>query len=137
MKYSTPLRKELNNSIIYPVAEQNQYLHDYNTRILNLSSHKSHICTGLVVDSEFTGHRRFGITVQIKGIHVEKGIIYDHKDLQQYALDKNKKLRHSPITHDFACLNYLESFGHTVELLTLDSVHTTDLNRVILPSMPI
>ena len=103
MKYSTPERKELNNSIIYPVAEQNQYLHNHITRIYDLSSHKSHICIALVVDSEFTGHRRFGITVQIKGIHVDKGIIYDHKDLQQYALDKNKQLGHRPITHD-ACL---------------------------------
>ena len=133
MKNSTPYKPELNNSIIYPVPDKNQYLHDYNTRIKNLSIHKGNICVALVVDTEFTGHRRRGITVQIKGIHIDRGIIYDHFDLQQYALDKNKQLRHLPVTHDFACLNYLESFGHIVELLILDSVHTTDLNRVILP----
>ena len=94
-------------SIIHAVPEKNQYLHERNTRINDLSSHKGNICIPFVADTEFARHRRKGATVQLKAFSTEYKRIYDHQDLVNYAASNGltSKLRHKPITHDFAALN--------------------------------
>ena len=122
-------------SILAQIPQNNEYLYNPNTLIKDLSVYKGNIAVPLVIDTEFFSNRRMGITVQTKGIHQKNGIIYDHKDLQKYAEENGltSKLRHIPITHDFAPLNYLESFGYMVKLLTFDKVHKTDLQGTKLP----
>ena len=115
-------------SIIYPVPENKQLFHDEKDRIKDLKAYEGNVCIPLVVDTEFTGDRRLGITVQVRGIHQDRGIIYDHKDLQQHANVNNLQLRHRPIEHDFALLNYLESLRYKVSLKTYSTVHKQDLN---------
>jgi hypothetical protein len=120
-------------SIIYQVPEKNQYTHNNTTKISGLENHNGNICIPLVVDTEYTGHRRQGITVQIKGIHDNRGIIYDHPDLQEHANVNNLVLRHRPIRHDFAPLDHLETLGHDVELKTFKCVHRQNLYGEKLP----
>ena len=122
------------NRIIYNPLEKHQYIFDKSQCIKDLTAHNNHIAIPLVVDTEYTGNQRTGITVQVNGIHQDStGLIYDHKDLQEYATIRGLKLRHTPITHNFAPLNYLESSGHDVELLTYNYVIKTDIEGNKLP----
>jgi len=89
-----------NETIIYRLPTNNRYLHDPSCKITDLTSHSDNINIPLVIDTEFTGDRRMGITVQIKGVDEATGKIYDHQDLQEYARVNNLKLRHCPVKHD-------------------------------------
>ena len=120
--------------IIYQPPEKKQYLYNKTTNIIdNLTKHSDNIAVPLVVDTEYTGDRRMGITVQVKGIYQQEGKIYDHKDLQQYALDNNLELRHKPTRHDFAPLDYLSDCGHQVRLIVKKRVRKTDIDGQKLP----
>ena len=112
---------------IYPLTQGKQYLHQKSDAIVDVKSFSHSICIPLVTDTEFTQHQRLGITVQVRGIHQVEGIIYDHKDLQEYANVNGLQLRHRPIRHDFALLDYLESLGHQVSLTTYSNIHQQDL----------
>lgn len=120
-------------SIIYPLPENKQYLHQKSDRIEEFKAHDGNICVPLVADTEFTRDRRMGVTIQIKGIHEDKGSIYAHKDLQEYCCNNNRTLRHRPIKHDFAPLDHLEQHAHQVKLKVFDRVHKSDLNGNKLP----
>jgi hypothetical protein len=120
-------------SIIYPVPESHQYLHDSSSSIKDLSTHKDSICIPIVVDTEYTGHQRLGVTVQVKGVNHAPPKIFDHLDLQNFASVNGRELRHKPINHDFAPLTYLETLGHDVKLIIKEKVRKTDLYHRELP----
>jgi hypothetical protein len=119
--------------IIYHPPEKKQYLYDPTTTVNNLSEHNDNIAIPLVIDTEYTNDRRMGITVQIKGIHQEKGVIFDHLDLQKYADLNNLQLRHKPIKHDFAALDYLSRCDRQVRLIVKERVRKTDIDGQKLP----
>lgn len=120
-------------SIVYRLPKDKQYLHKKSDVIEILEAFNENICVPLAIDTEYTGDRRKGVTVQMVGVHESKGTIYDHKDLQEYARVNNKQLRHRPIKHDFAPLDHLERHGHKVELKVYPSVHKQDLYGNDLP----
>ena len=119
--------------IIYQLPEKKQYLYATTTIINNVEKYSESIAIPLVVDTEFTGDRRMGITVQIKGIHQEEGVIFDHKDLQQYASINGLQLRHKAIKHDFAVLDYLSYCDRQVRLIVKEGIRKTDINGQKLP----
>lgn len=120
-------------SIIYRLPESHQYLHDSSASIKGLRTDKDSICIPLVVDTEYTGHQRLGVTVQVRGVNQSQAEIYDHLDLQNFATVNGLQLRHKPINHDFAPLSYLETLGHEVSLSVKEKVRKTDLYRQKLP----
>ena len=123
------LRKQLafqSKSIVYRLIRKSPYIHNNADRIDDLKTHDASISVPLIIDTEFTGDRRTGVTVQMRGVHEENGIVYDHKDLQHYAEQKKLQLRHRPIKYDFAPIDHLEQHGHQVELKIYDRVHKRD-----------
>lgn len=120
-------------SIIYCRPKGEQYLYSTSESISDLSSHKGNIYIPLTVDTEFFDRIRMGITVQMRGIHEDNGLIYDHLDLQHHATVNNLQLRHLPIRHDFAPLDHLEARGHEVELKIFKQIHKQDLYGNKLP----
>ena len=119
--------------IIYQPPERKQYLYDATTTIDNLVEHDDNIAIPLVVDTEYTGDCRMGITVQIKGIHQQQGVIFDHKDLQEHASVNGLQLRHEPIRHDFAVLDYLSYCDRQVRLVVKERVRKTNIDGHKLP----
>ena len=119
--------------IIYHPPEKKQYLYDPTKTIENTAKHRDNIAIPLVVDTEYTGDRRMGITVQIKGIHQSQGVIFDHKDLQQHASVNDLQLRHEPIRHDFAALDYLSYCDRSCRLIVKERVRKTDIEGRKLP----
>ena len=119
--------------IIYQIPEKKQYLYATTTIIDDIENYSESIVIPLVVDTEFTGNRRMGITVQVKGIHQQQGVIFDHKDLQQYASENGLQLRHEPIRHDFAVLDYLSYSDLQVRLIVKEGIKKTDINGQKLP----
>jgi hypothetical protein len=132
-KIATDIKKANLLPIIYHPPEKKQYLYNSTTIIENTAKHRDNIAIPLVVDTEYTGDRRMGITVQIKGIHQERGVIFDHRNLQQHASEKDLQLRHKPIRHDFAVLDYLSYGDRQVRLIVKDRVRKTDINGQKLP----
>jgi len=119
--------------IIYQVPGNKQYLYDLNEVVTNVAEHTENIAIPLVVDTEYTGDRRMGITIQIKGIHQEEGVIFDHKDLQDHAKKNSLTLRHEPVNSDFALLDYVKVCDYQVRLIGKDRVRKTDINGRKLP----
>ena len=120
-------------NIIYRLPQDKQYLHKQSDCIQDLKAYEGNICVPLAIDTEFEGDRRKGVTVQMVGVHEKHRAIYDHKDLQEYARENGKQLRHRPIKYDFAPLDHLERHGHQVQLKVYKSVHKQNLYGNDLP----
>ncbi|QCS48154.1 hypothetical protein FEK30_01165, partial (plasmid) [Picosynechococcus sp. PCC 11901] len=94
------------------------YLYNESEVIQDPSSYEGDINLPLVMDTEFTGKRRIGITVQVKSI-IEKnedGAIFDHQDFVKAVDYDNEILRHKAIETDFAAIDFLRLRGHDANI---------------------
>ncbi|MGI0483490.1 hypothetical protein ACN4EE_22250, partial [Geminocystis sp. CENA526] len=78
---------------------------------------ENNISLPIIIDTEFFNDKRIGITVQIKGIHEDKGIIYCHKDFEKYCIKNNLKPRHKTIREDLAVIDYLKDLGYEINFI--------------------
>jgi len=100
--------------LFFRKLEKYCYLYD-ETKALSQDklSEEKNIVFPVVIDTEFYGLRRQGITVQCKAIFLENGKIFCHPDMMLY-----KELRHSIIKTDFSVIDYMQSLGIDINLKT-------------------
>jgi hypothetical protein len=123
----------------YSNVEKNCYLYDNNNAISNhcLADYNENLYCPIVLDSEFTGLKRKGVTVQISDINQKNPIIYAHPDLEKYATEKGLKLRHKTFNSEFCVIDYLKDLGIDIKLFSRKNKKIKDYQKFEGNSLPV